>query len=275
MKKLAAPIALMFLVACPKDQAKPEETKKPAEAVKPAEPVKPAETATKTAEPVKPAEPAQPVLAAGSGIKGTIKFEGTPPPAQAVDMKKDPACVKANANATESPVEAKDGKLKNVIVYVKSGLPQGFSAPAKTEPATLDQKGCMYEPRVLGVQVGQPLVILNSDPLLHNVHAFAKGGEFNQAMPKPGKLEKKLKKAQLPVDVKCEVHPWMHASLGVFDHPFFAVSDASGAYAIDGLPPGTYELGMWHQTLGEQTASVTVQAGNASIADATFKLAAK
>jgi hypothetical protein len=103
------------------------------------------------------------------------------------------------------------------------------------------------------------------------VHAFAKSGEFNQAMPKVGKIEKRFKKPQVPISVKCEVHPWMQAWVGAFDHPFFAVTDGMGAYAIEGLPAGSYELEMWHPALGAQTVKAVVNDGAATAANATFK----
>ncbi len=244
------------------------EAVKPVEAERPVEPVKTATTAQ-----LAPAEGTANAVAGKSGVGGVVAFEGTVPAPRKLDMSKDKACVKLSPNAEIRDVEAKDGKLKNVLVYVKSGLAPDAKPEVSTEAATLDQKGCMYEPRVLGVQVGQPLVILNSDPLLHNVHAFAKAGEFNQAMPKPGKIEKKLKKPQVPIAVKCEVHPWMEAHVGAFDHPYFAVTDAEGKFEIAGLPAGEYELEMWHATLGTQNAKVSIKVGAGSNVNATFKAA--
>jgi hypothetical protein len=119
--------------------------------------------------------------------------------------------------------------------------------------------------------VGQELEILNSDPTLHNVHAFAKPGEFNQAMPKQGqKIVKKFKKKQTMVDIKCDVHKWMHASAGVLDHPFFAVTNDKGEFEIPGtLPDGEYEIEAIHGKLGTKTVKVKV-AGNAGSADIAF-----
>jgi plastocyanin len=152
-----------------------------------------------------------------------------------------------------------------VFVYLKNPPKKKYTPKANV---TMDQKGCQYSPRVFGVMVGQKLDIVNSDPTLHNVHAFAKRGEFNQAMPKQGqKITKEFKKEQMPVDIKCDVHSWMHAWAGVLEHPFFATSGNDGAFSIDtqDLPDGDYDVVAWHPTLGEKTGKVKVASGNGTV----------
>ncbi|MCK6544654.1 carboxypeptidase regulatory-like domain-containing protein [Myxococcota bacterium] len=268
-------LAGLFASACAKEAPK-EEAKPAAEQPKAAEPAKtetpPTTTATK-AEAAPAGGAAQgAAIAGGTGIVGVVKYEGAVPAPRPVDMSKDVNCTKLVKAPTIADVEAEGGNLKNVFVYVKSGLPAGQQFPAKTDKVTLDQKGCLYHPSVLGLQVGQTLSILNSDPLLHNVHAMAKGAEFNMAMPKQNQvIERKLKKQQVMVQVKCDVHSWMQAWIGSVDHPFFAVTGADGAFKLEGLPKGTYELELWHPTLGTQTTSVTVNDGAASSVSVTFK----
>lgn len=211
-------------------------------------------------------------VAGGSGVRGVVRFEGKVPDARPIDMSKDPKCVKMNPKAAIQDVKVKDGNLENVFVYVKSGLPADAKHPVRPEKVVLDQTSCFYAPQVLGVQTGQTLEIVNSDPVLHNVHAFAKGAEFNLAMPKQGqRLEKKFKKPQVMIQMKCEVHPWMEAWVGAVDHPYFATTNAAGAFELPGLPAGTYELELWHATLGTQTAQVTVSDGAAAQVSVTFK----
>ena len=263
-------LASALLVSACKESA-PKEPVKPApvaEQPKPAEQPKLAATSTKAAQPAAAAES----VPGGSGVVGVVRFEGAVPPPRAIDMSKDPACVKMSPKASVQEVEVANGNLAGVFVYVKSGLPEGQTYPVRAEKVVLDQKGCLYHPSVLGLQVGQPLQVVNSDALLHNVHAFAKGSEFNQAMPKQHQtVEKKLKKQQVLVDVKCEVHPWMHAWVGVVDHPFFAVSDQSGAFTVKDLPAGEYTLEAVHEKLGTKTAKVTVTAtGTAAPVEFTF-----
>jgi plastocyanin len=253
-KRVITLIAVLAIAACKKS-----EEPKPAPAPAPSQPAPtPAKTSTTAA---------APASAGKGGIAGVAKYEGAPPPARTIDMSKDKACSKGGKVEAKDVVTGPDGGLSHVFAYVKSGLPAGEKGPARTDKVVLDQKSCMYEPTVLGLQVGQPLEILNSDPMLHNVHAFAKGAdEFNQAMPKQGmKLERKFKKAQVLVPVKCEVHPWMQAWIGVVDHGFFTVTDASGKFNFEGLPDGEYEVELVHPTLGTQTQKVAVKGAPAQV----------
>jgi hypothetical protein len=124
----------------------------------------------------------------------------------------------------------------------------------------LNQQGCHYTPHVFGVQVGQPLDILNSDDTLHNVHAAAQvNQEFNLGQPFKGmKTTRTFDKPEVMIPFKCDVHTWMNAFVGVLAHPYFAVSADGGKFSLKTLPPGTYEIEAWHEKLGTQTQTVTV-----------------
>jgi plastocyanin len=215
--------------------------------------------------------------AAGS-ITGTIKLDGQAPQRQTIKMSADPQCEAANPGGRMGDVFlVKDGKVQNVFVYVKEGLgDQKFEIPAGEKPH-VDQIGCMYTPRVVGVMVGQELEIRNSDPTLHNVHALPTASKpFNNAMPMKGMtIKRKFTAPEVMVRMKCDVHPWMAAYIGVLPHPFFAVSGENGAFTIANVPPGTYTIEAWHEKMGTQTASVTVADGAAANADFTFKPAAE
>jgi plastocyanin len=154
-----------------------------------------------------------------------------------------------------------NGRLQNVFVYIKDGI-QG-SYPAPKDPVMLDQDRCAYLPRVLGVQVGQPLLILNSDDTLHNVHAMPKNSTaFNAGMPmKELKLTKTFGAPEVMVPIKCDVHPWMRAYVGVLPHPFFDVSKEDGSFSIQRVPAGEFTVETWHEKLGTQTATVSLAAG--------------
>jgi plastocyanin len=203
---------------------------------------------------------------AQAGVKGTVSGKGQAE--TAIDMSSDPKCKSLNPKAMTDDHKSKDGKLGDVFVYVKNAPAGEYKPEGKV---TLDQKGCMYTPKVFGVMVGQELEIINSDPTLHNVHAFAKAGEFNQAMPKQGqKIVKKFKKQQTLVDIKCDVHKWMHASAGVVSHPFFGVTNEKGEFELGGtLPDGEYDVEAIHHKLGTKTGKVKV-AGNAGTVDFSF-----
>lgn len=208
-----------------------------------------------------PADTAAPAAApanAGS-ISGTVTFAGqdTDTP---IAMNADPVCASLHSTPVDTnEIAAKDGKLANVFVYVKSGLTGTFPAPA--EKKELDQQGCQYTPRVQGIQVGQALVIKNTDATLHNVHALPTANqEFNQAQPNGlPPFEKTFDKVEVPpIHVKCDVHPWMTAYVGVVDNPFFATSGEDGTFSIKDLPPGKYTLEAWHEKLGTKTQEVTI-----------------
>ncbi len=172
------------------------------------------------------------------------------------------------------PPQAKTFVLQHVIVHVSSNLNEK-QFPVPEAAKTLDQKGCMFLPHVLTLQAGQPLIILNSDPLLHNSHVEpAKNSPFNVALTNAGKQETRVfKKAEI-IKVKCDVHPWMSAWVGVFDHPYHAVTNGGGEYEIKNLPPGEYEMTAWQEELGTVKQKVSVKPGGNTL-DFHFELPAK
>lgn len=209
----------------------------------------------------------------GGTIKGTVKFTGTSPKGKKVQMTADAFCSSQHPKgftSNETQVN-KNGTVPNVFVYVKSKVAGKFSPPKSV--VKLDQKGCWYNPRVIGVQAGQTLEFVNSDSVLHNVHGMPKkNSQFNFAQPVKGmKNAVKFTKAEIPVPVKCDVHPWMKSYIGVVSHPFFAVTGATGSFTIKGLPAGTHTLEAWHEKFGKQTASVTIKAGETKTVDISFK----
>lgn len=204
----------------------------------------------------------------GADLTGKAVFKGTAPKAENVKMNADPICAKANTKPVpkgDVVVSAK-GELANVFVYVKEGVKKESIPADKPAPVTFDQAGCIYHPRVFGVRTGQTIKILNSDPTLHNVHAMPKtNASFNLGMPTKGQTaEKTFTKPETMVRIKCDVHGWMNAYVGVLDHPYFGVSDANGSFSIPNLPAGEYTLEAWHEKLGTKTAKVTVTATGAA-----------
>lgn len=213
---------------------------------------------------------------AASTINGVVKFEGQAPAMAAIKMDADPVCVKNNEGKevkSEALVLGDGNTLGNIFVRVKSGLPSGGTYTAPTEPVVLDQKGCMYAPRVVGLMVGQPIEILNSDGTLHNVHGFAKANpEFNDAMPKfKKKIDKKFSAEEVLFPVKCDVHPWMQGYIGVVSHPFFAVTKADGKFSLQNLPAGKYEIEAWHEKMGTQVQTVEIKDGETKDLSIVFK----
>lgn len=217
--------------------------------------------------------PAPTATADGPGvITGTITFDGQAPALRPLRMDSDPKCVPAPGATSDSLVVGEGNGLRNVFVYVKDGLGQRTYAVPAT-PILLDQAGCQYVPHVVGAQVGQTIKVANSDTALHNVHAVpAHNREFNFSQPaKVPPVDRVFTAPEIGIPIKCDVHGWMNAYANVVPHPFFAVTKADGTFQITGLPPGTYTVEAWHETLGSQTQSVTVDGKTPATVKAAFK----
>ena len=230
---------------------------------------------TPAAAPAAPAGKKVDTATAGS-IGGRVQFDGSVPPAEMIRMSSDRNCGEA-ARASDAIV-VDDGKgVGNTFVYVKEGLDPSYTYDAPTEPVVLDQKGCFYTPRVIGVRVGQPFDIVNSDPTMHNVHALPMvNQEFNHGQPKKDmRLTKTFTAPEVMVRFKCDVHSWMTAFVGVMAHPYFAVTKPNGEFSIPNLPPGTYTLAAWHEKLGPKTMQVTVAPSQTQTAAFTMSVAGK
>ena len=214
---------------------------------------------------------------AAADITGKVKLDGKAPEAKEIDMSGVAECKAAHSDPVyeEHVVADESGNLANVVVYIKADDPASLGGAAPKEPAVLDQKGCMYEPHVLAMMVGQDLLVKNDDPFLHNVHSLAQTNpafNFGQPNKDPGKPVDPPKAAE-NIKVKCDVHPWMSAYIIVLEHPFFAVSKEDGSFTIKGNPPdGDYKLEAWHESLGTQEVQVSVKDGKAEVAEPiTFK----
>src|SRR6476659_6808599 len=172
--------------------------------------------------------------ATAGDVKGVVTLEGTAPRNEPIKMNADPYCVKANSTPqSQETYTVKDGKLANVFVYVKDGL-GNYVYDTPTESAKIDQKDCRYHPHVFGMRVGQPLEIINSDPTLHNIHAMPKSNqEFNNGQPIQNmKMTHTFTAKEVMVPFKCDVHGWMNAYVGVLNHPYVAVTGASGTFTL-------------------------------------------
>lgn len=218
------------------------------------------------------------VAFAASSITGTVTFTGKAPSLKPLAMDADPACAKKHSGpvANEMLELGSGNTMGNIMVWVSKGLPAGKTWPAPKTPVVIDQNGCQYKPHVMGIMVGQPYKILNSDGILHNIHTLPKiNPSFNRGMTATVKeVTTSFDKPEAIFHIKCDVHPWMSAYLGVFTNPFYSVSGTDGKYTISGLDPGTYEITAWHERLGTQTASVTVAASGAKTQDFKFALPA-
>jgi len=213
--------------------------------------------------------------ATAASIKGTIRYTGIKPVPKRIDMSEDPACVEANHGKRafdESLLVGRGGTLANAFVYIEKGL-EGKNFAAPQAPAVIEQRGCWFHPRVIGLQTSQPFQIVNSDPVTHNIHPMAHlNREWNHSQgPGDPPMNRKFIKPEIMIPVKCNIHSWMHAYIGVLDHPYFSVSRDNGAFEIPNLPPGTYTLAVWHEQLGTVEQQITVNPGQNGIVDFTYK----
>jgi plastocyanin len=219
------------------------------------------------------------VAVAASTVSGTVIFDGKAPPMKPLAMDADPVCAKKHSGPVlaEMLVLGSGNTMGNIMVFISKGLPAGKTWPAPKTPVVIDQNGCLYKPHVMGIMVGQPYKILNSDGVLHNIHTLPKiNPTYNKGMPATMKEATTTFEKPEPVfQIKCDVHPWMGAFIAVFSHPFFSVTGTDGKFTISGLDPGTYEITAWHERLGTQTASVTVGASDKKTQDFKFALPAK
>jgi plastocyanin len=216
----------------------------------------------------------QPDPATAAQVRGKARFEGKAPAAKRIAMDSDEDCRKLHKAPVfeDRVVAAKDGGLLNVLVYVKTGLEGKRFAPP-SEAVKLEQTGCRFAPRVVALRTGQTLAVKNNDPVSHNVHPTPQNNrDWNQQQaPGAPDIERRFGFAEVAIPIKCNVHAWMRAYAGVFEHPYYAVTGRDGTFTLSGLPPGRYTLAAWHEAFGESVLEVTVGAGETGAADFLFR----
>jgi plastocyanin len=208
-------------------------------------------------------------------IAGEVRVDGVVPAMAELRFGSFAECAARHAGAVPAgDLLVRDGRLENAFVWVKAGLGDRVFAVPET-PVVVDQAGCLFAPRVVGAQAGQPIRWVNGDALLHNVHGTpgASSG-WNVSLARQGSArEIRVARPEVPVSVRCDLHPWMQGWLGVVDHPYFAVTGPDGVFALDDVPPGDYTVAVWHERLGTQETRVTVPPRGT--ATARFTLAAR
>jgi hypothetical protein len=196
-------------------------------------------------------------------VKGRVLLKGTHPGNPVIRMGVDPMCVAAGAGrraVQEVVVASEDGGLASVFVWLRGSFP---TVPVPREHVVVDQRACIYRPRVTGARVGQVLEVRNSDPLFHNVRGVSRAGNsFNVGQPLAGMASQfPLTNEEVMLQIHCDVHRWMTAYVGVVSHPYFAVSGRDGSFEIRNVPVGAYSIQTWHERYGTLTYAVRVAAG--------------
>jgi plastocyanin len=206
--------------------------------------------------------PASPTPAPGvaASVSGEVLFRGDLPAPTELRMTGDCA-----GTVSGQDVQVAHGKLANAFVYVREGL-EGVVFGRPQEPVVVDQLGCVFVPHVIGVQSGQPITFKNSDPTLHNVHTMpdkSRAANFGLGV-KGASRTIQFGSPEVMVTVKCDVHPWMRAFIGVLDHPHFAVTGADGTFRFENLPPGDYVIESWHERFGRREAALKLADGQST-----------
>ena len=207
-----------------------------------------------------------------AAIRGVVRFEGKRPRRQPMKMRGDRACAHQETTVFSPGLTiSESGGVPHVFVYVKEGVEGTYTAP--TEVVSLDQKGCMFAPHVFGLQVGQPLRIVNSDATVHNVHSLTKrNAGFNLSQPVKGAESiRRFVRPEVMIKFRCDVHGWMEAYCGVLSHPFFAATNSDGEFEIGRLPPGRYAIEAWHEYWGTLRAEASVSDAEIKTLDFTYK----
>lgn len=207
--------------------------------------------------------PAGPIVTLDAGtvgeIKGTIVLQGAPPAPQKILLSGEPECAQLNPNSLLSPVvtTGPNNALANVAVYIKSGL-ANYHFDAPQSPVELEQKNCMYQPRVLALMTNQLLDIQNEDPIQHNVHPTPRQNPaFNMTQVIHGApIQRRFANPELAIRFMCNLHPWMRAYIFVFSHPYFDVTTTTGTFDIKNVPPGTYTIEAWQEKYGTRDQTV-------------------
>lgn len=212
--------------------------------------------------------------AAGTArVEGSVSFSGQAPRRRPISVSGDPKCSSMHSSPPlEETVIVNDNQtLRNVFVWVRGGL-QGWTFTAPKEPVVLDQRGCIYVPHVFGVQVGQRLIVRNSDDVLHNVHSLStKNPAFNFSQAKQGEEKEILFRfPEVMLRIKCDVHGWMTTYAGAVPHPFFAVTGQDGSFSLPSLPPGKFTIEAWHEKFGTRTMEVELADGETRRVEFSF-----
>jgi plastocyanin len=192
----------------------------------------------------------------GGSIKGKVVFVGAVPAPKRVEVTIDQYLCGTEKDAADLLLSPQK-EIRNAVVWLENP-PANAAWPKRDEKVEMDQKGCVYIPRIVVVPVGGTVDFLNSDRLLHNIHATPNlNAPFNRTQPKNRTIPITFVKPEI-IPIVCDLHPWMASWVVVAAHPFYAITAGDGQFAFDNLPAGQYRLQIWHERLGTVSAQVTV-----------------
>lgn len=244
--------------------------------IKPDKAASPAETTEGTA----PTEGGTPAGGVGD-LAGVVLFDGSPtelPPLvpKGAQVRDSEVCAAAAVPDESLEVNSNSKGIRNVFIYLEKAPAGGKSAPVPEGKLLFDQHGCRFAPHALLMRTKQTVFILNDDSVAHNTHTFPdRNGPFNSVVKVNDREGVPLvydKPERVPLEVKCDFHPWMRGYHLPMDHSFVALTDENGKFEIKGLPAGTHTFKVWHEKGGilERAYKVTIKADQANEAKLSF-----
>lgn len=202
----------------------------------------------------------------GGTITGTVKFVGDVPEVKMLNMDKDQEACGHDPSPSEALLISPDKTIKNVVVSIQN-ISKGKKFERPAENPSIDQKGCIFIPHVTMVPQGSTIDLLNSDDVMHNLHSWSmKNTAFNEGVAGGGKLAKTFEFSET-IKMTCDVHKWMSAWIIVQNNPYYVLTGETGKFRIKDVPPGTYTLRAWQESLGRVAQEITVKAGEETKAD--------
>lgn len=210
--------------------------------------------------------PATETAGVAGAVKGMITFDGKKPEVKPLTISAEQSkgcCAEGESmdSVDRSLVINDKGGIANVVVTLTV---EGKKVEVPEKPFKFDQQKCRFEPHIMVVPAGSTVAFGNSDQVSHNIHTYAaKNDGTNKTVASGGELLYKVEKAEA-VKIACDIHPWMLGWLYVTDATHSAISGTDGAFTIEDVPPGSYNLTIWHEKLGKAKAKVTVAADGSS-----------
>jgi len=197
----------------------------------------------------------------GVTVSGRVLYTGSLPKPERVPVHRDSKFCGETVSINKIQVEHASGGIDGVVISVE-GINRGKPLVPDKTVITFENRTCRFVPRTNAAVVGSVLEILNSDPILHNTHMRidSRSGPTILNVVQPAGVDVIIKTLQIAgfFDIRCDAHTFMQASMHVFEHPYFAVTDSTGRFEMAQVPPGTYRLRMWHEALGARTKTITV-----------------
>ncbi len=212
-------------------------------------------------------------VSGGGTISGKALFSGTAPVRAKVDVTKDKEVCAAIEHLSDLLVVGAGNAIKNVIVSI-TDIESGKKLEIPSTNPSLDQNGCVFIPHVIAVAAGTTIDIINSDSVTHNVHTYPEeNSAINKAQPPSLKVISIATEfgEEDPMKVSCDYHGWMSSWVGIFEHPYFAVTGDDGSFTLENVPAGAYEVKAWQEEMGELVKTVSVKAGETTALDFEFK----